>query len=49
MQLQLTAGGYTSKEWYVVPHSIIEEAISRLIDGEKIGYDAHLQTIYGEK
>ena len=42
-QLQVAAGVAHPKEWYVVPYKIIEEAVSRLIQGEKIGYDTHLQ------
>ena len=47
-QLQLAAGVAHPREWYVVPYKIIEEAVSRLIQGEKIGYDIHLQKIVGE-
>lgn len=47
-QLQLAAGVAHPKEWYIVPYKIIEEAVSRLIQGEKIGYDVHLQKIVGE-
>ena len=47
-QLQLAAGVAHPKEWYIVPYKIIEEAVSRLIQGEKIGYDIHLQKIVGE-
>ena len=48
VQLQLAAGVAHPREWYVVPYKIIEEAVSRLIQGEKIGYDIHLQKIVGE-
>ncbi|MBR7157767.1 MAG: GIY-YIG nuclease family protein [Bacteroidales bacterium] len=47
-QLQLAAGVAHPKEWYIVPYKIIEEAVSRLIQGEIIGYDVHLQKIVGE-
>ena len=47
-QLQLAAGVAHPKEWYIVPYKIIEEAVSRLIQGEKIGYDIHLQKIVEE-
>ena len=48
-QLQVAAGVAHPKEWYVVPYKIIEEAVSRLIQGEKIGYDTHLQKLVGEE
>ena len=48
-QLQLAAGAAHPKEWYIVPYKIIEEAVSRLIQGEKIGYDTHLQKLVSEE
>ena len=48
-QLKLAAGAAHPKEWYIVPYKIIEEAVSRLIQGEKIGYDTHLQKLVGEE
>lgn len=48
-QLQVAAGVAHPKEWYVVPYKIIEEAVSRLIQGEKIGYDIHLQKLVSEE
>lgn len=45
VQLGVSAGNYVPKEWYVVPFHIIEEGITRLINGEKVKYDARLQTI----
>lgn len=48
-QLQLAAGVAHPKEWYIVPYKIIEEAVSRLIQGEKIGYDIHLQKLVSEE
>ena len=48
VQLQLAAGIAHPKEWYIVPYNIIEEAVSRLVQGEKIGYDVNLQKIVGE-
>ena len=48
VQLALSAGIYVPKEWYVVPYHIIEEGITRLINGERIKYDARLQTIITE-
>lgn len=48
-QLQLAATHSRPKEWYVVPFHIIQEAVSRLIQGEKIGYDAHLKQLIGEE
>ena len=48
-QLQVAAGVAHPKEWYIVPYKIIEEAISRLIQGEKIGYDIYLQKLVSER
>ncbi|MBQ2887127.1 MAG: GIY-YIG nuclease family protein [Alphaproteobacteria bacterium] len=48
-QLKLAAGAAHPKEWYIVPYKIIEEAVSRLIQGEKIGYDTHLQKLVSEE
>ncbi|MBR5332278.1 MAG: GIY-YIG nuclease family protein [Muribaculaceae bacterium] len=48
VQLGLSAGNYVPKEWYVVPYHIIEEGITRLINGERIKYDAQLQAIITE-
>lgn len=48
VQLQLAAGIAHPKEWYVVPYKIIEDAVSRLIQGEKLGYDAYLQKLVSE-
>ena len=45
VQLKLSAGKATPKEWYVVPFRIIDEAVTRLIQGERIGYDHHLQRL----
>lgn len=47
-QLQVLAGYARPKEWYVVPLKIIEEAVVRLIQGEKIAYDPTLQQLIGE-
>ena len=48
VQFQLTAGSATPKEWYVVPIGIIEEAVERLIRGERLYYDPALQQLVGE-
>lgn len=48
VQLQLTAGKAAPKEWYIVPLSVIDEAITRLIQGERVGYDHHLQRLIVE-
>lgn len=45
VQLQFAIDGAIPKEWYVVPLTVIDEAISRLIQGERIGYDHNLQRI----
>ena len=49
VQLQLTAGKYTPKEWYVVPLSIIDEAIDLLVSGKKVAYDEELQQLITEE
>ena len=48
VKLGVSAGNYVPKEWYVVPFHIIEEGITRLINGEKVKYDAKLQAIITE-
>ena len=49
VQLQLTAGEYTPKEWYVVPLDIIDEAITLLMSGKKVAYDDTLQQLVTEE
>lgn len=49
VQLQLTAGDYTPKEWYVVPLDIIDDAINILISGKKVAYDDTLQKLITEE
>lgn len=48
-RLQISAGAANPKEWYIVPYHIIEEAVARLVNGEKIAYDSHLQTLISEE
>ena len=49
VQLQLTAGEYTPKEWYVVPLDIIDEAIDLLVSGKKVAYNEELQHLVTEE
>lgn len=49
LQLQLTAGDYTPKEWYVVPLDIVDEAINILMSGKKVAYDETLQKLITEE
>ena len=49
VQLQLTAGGYTPKEWYVVPLYIVDDAINILMSGKKVAYDDTLQQLITEE
>ncbi len=49
VQLQVAIGGHTPKEWYVVPFSIIDEAINLLVSGKKVLYDATLQKLITEE
>ena len=49
VQLQLTAGGYTPKEWYVVPLDIVDDAINILMSGKKVAYDDSLQQLITEE
>ena len=49
VQLQLTAGGYTPKEWYVVPLDIVDDAINILMSGKKVAYDDSLQELITEE
>lgn len=48
-RLQISAGAANPKEWYIVPYHIIEDAVARLVNGEKIAYDSHLQTLISEE
>ncbi|MBR0334145.1 MAG: GIY-YIG nuclease family protein [Bacteroidales bacterium] len=48
VQLQLTAGDYTPKEWYVVPLAVINEAVNLLMMGKKVLYDDTLQQLITE-
>ena len=45
VQLQVTVDGKKPKEWFVVPFSIIEQAVIYLINGVPIAYDAKVQQI----
>ena len=49
VQLQLTAGIYTPKEWYVVPLDIVDDAINILMSGKKVAYDDSLQQLITEE
>lgn len=49
VQLQLTAGDYTPKEWYVVPLDIVDDAINILMSGKKVAYDDTLQQLITEE
>ncbi len=49
VQLQLTAGIYTPKEWYVVPLDIVDDAINILMSGKKVAYDDTLQQLITEE
>lgn len=45
VQLQVTVDGKKPKEWFVVPFSIIEQAVKYIINGVPIAYDAKVQQI----
>ncbi len=45
VQLQVNIDGYRPKEWYIVPFSIIEQAIKYIISGNPIAYDHTIQQI----
>ncbi len=45
VRLQITVDGYRPKEWFIVPLSIIEEAVNAIITGKSIKYDADLQQL----
>lgn len=49
VQLQLTAGNYAPKEWYVVPLDIVDDAINFLMSGKKVAYDETLQKLITEE
>ncbi len=49
-QLQISVDGHRPKEWYVVPISVIEQAIMGIIMGKSMSYDANLrQLIFANK
>lgn len=48
-QLQIAAGISHPKEWYIVPYKVVEEAVTRLINGEKLLYDPTLQALISDK
>ena len=45
VQLKLSAGDSNPKEWFIVPLSIIEQAVNYIINGQPIAYDAQLKKI----
>lgn len=45
VQLQITVDGKKPKEWFVVPFSIIEKAVTYIINGKSIAYDKNLQQL----
>lgn len=45
VQLKLSAGDSNPKEWFIVPFSIIEQAVNYIINGQPIAYDAQLKKI----
>lgn len=49
VRLQLSADEARPKEWYIVPFKVIAEAVSRLVRGEALKYDASLQCLITEE
>ena len=45
VQLQVTIDGKKPKEWFVVPFSIIEQAVHYLIKGKSIAYDKDIEQL----
>lgn len=43
VQLQLTVDGHRPKEWFIVPFKVIEEAVTAIISGKPIEYNAQMQ------
>lgn len=42
-QLQVTVDGHQPKEWFIVPFKVIEEAVTAIISGKLIEYNAQMQ------
>lgn len=42
-QLQVTVDGHQPKEWFIVPFKVIEEAVTAIISGKLIEYNAQTQ------
>ncbi len=45
VQLQVTVDGHRTKEWFIVPFKVIEEAINAIILGKPIEYNSNMQHI----
>lgn len=45
VQLQITVDGRRPKEWFVVPLSVIEQAVTGIIQGKKMMYDPQFRQI----
>lgn len=45
VRLQINIDGKTPKEWFVVPLSIIEQAIKYIISGKPVAYDKEIQQL----
>ncbi len=45
VQLQITVDGKQPKEWFIVPFSIIEQAVMYIINGKPVAYDSKLQQL----
>lgn len=45
VRLQVNIDGKTPKEWFVVPLSIIEQAIKYIISGKPVAYDKEIQQL----
>ena len=45
VQLQITIDGKKPKEWFVVPFSVIEQAIAYIVNGKPIVYDKDIEQI----
>ena len=45
VQLQVTVDGHRPKEWFIVPFRIIEQAVTGIIQGVPMSYDAQLKQL----
>ena len=45
VQLQITVDGKKTREWFVVPFHVIEQAVNYMINGKSIAYDKNIEQL----